>query len=209
MDEQLDAVVFTGNALAPFFLEDPQLGTAADSFAAFASLDAEAAALEWPFGDSDQVARGLQDMADGLAGGVTDEITWEFRRLFVGPGPKAAPPWGSVYTDHDGVMFGESALVLGAWMRANGITRLAPDGSPDDHMGLVLSLMSWIALNKPTLLDEYLREHVLTWSSHFLEKLEGVALHPFYRGLAVLTRASLEGIQSERGIQVRYPRYFR
>ena len=209
MGAQLEAVAFTGNALAPFFLEDPKLGTAADSFRAFASLDADAAALEWPFGDSGEVARGLFDMVTGLNDGVSDALAWEFRRLFVGPGPKAAPPWGSVYTDHDGVMFGESALALGAWMRANGITRMAPDGSPDDHIGLVLSLMSWIALNKPALLDEFLGDHVLTWSSHFLEKLEREAQHSFYRGLAVLTRASLEGIQSERDIRVVYPRYFR
>ena len=87
---------------------------------------------------------------------------------------------------------------------------MADDKDPDDHIGLLLLMMAWIARHRPELLVEFLREHVLTWSSHFLEKLENVAQHRFYCGLAVLARASLEGVQSELGIDVDYPvRYFR
>lgn len=42
-----------------------------------------------------------------------------------------------------------------------------------------------------------------------LEELEGAAQHPFYRGLAQLTKESLEGIATEMGIQVEYPRFYR
>ena len=209
MDEQMEAVAFVGEALAPFFLEDPETGSAGASFEAFAGLGARAAAGEWPFCDARAVEAGLAEMVGGLADGVTDELVWEFRRLFVGPGHKAAAPWGSVYTDHDGVMFGESALALGAWMRRQGIARLADEGDPDDHIGLVLMMMAWIAWNRPELLREFLQQHVLTWTSHYLGKLEAEARHSFYRGLAVVTRASLEGVQSELGIEVEYPRYFR
>lgn len=212
MDERLEAVAFIGDALAPFFLEDPQAGAerVQAGFDAFAALDVEAASQEWPFGDRALVAQGLADMVDGLSDGVTDELTWEFRRLFVGPGHKAAAPWGSVYLDHDAVMFGESALALAAWMRGNGIARLADDGDPEDHIGLLLLMMAWIARHRPELLNEFLAQHVLTWSSHYLEKLEREAAHPFYRGLAVLARTSLEGVQSELEIEVQYPaRYFR
>ena len=73
----------------------------------------------------------------------------------------------------------------------------------------MLLLMAWIAGHKPELLEEYLRDHLLTWSSHMLEELEGAAQHPFYRGLAQLTRESLEGIATEMGIQVEYPRFYR
>ncbi len=208
MDMQLEAIAFTGNALAPFFLKDPEKGSAGESFAAFAALDADAAASEWPFGERSEVERGIRAMVSGLEAGITNDLVWEFRRLFVGPGPKAAPPWGSVYTDHDKVMFGESALELGAWMREHGIERLSREGDPEDHLGLLLSMMAWIAQNKPELLDEFLQKHLLTWSSHFLEKMEFESKHPFYQGLAVLTRASLEGIQLQRGIEVTYPRFF-
>lgn len=209
MDEQMEAVAFVGDALAPFFLEDPATGSAAASFEAFAGLDAEAAAREWPFGDAAELACGLADMVGGLDAGITDDLTWEFRRLFVGPGHKAAAPWGSVYTDHDGVIFGESALELGAWMRRVGIARRADDGEPEDHLGLLLAQMAWIARERPELLREFLGLHVLTWSSHYLDKLEAETRHPFYRGLAVVTRVSLEGVQSDLGIEVDYPRYFR
>ena len=67
----------------------------------------------------------------------------EYRRLFVGPAPKPAPPWGSVYTDRECVVFGESTLALRAWMRAQGIARLVDDKTPEDHIGLMLVLMAW------------------------------------------------------------------
>lgn len=209
MDTQLEAVTFVGDALAPFFLQDPSHDEATPHLEAFASLDAEAAAAEWPYGNPSAIASGLRDMVEGLAGSSTEDLSWEFRRLFVGPEHKAAAPWGSVYTDHDGVIFGESALALASWMRTKGIDRLSREGDPEDHIGLLLALMAWIARNRPELLDEFLHCHLLTWSSHYLDKLESEANLPFYRGLAVVTRESLEGIQSERDIQVEYPRYFR
>ncbi len=207
--EILDAIAFVGDALAPFFLKDPQTGSAASAFDAFSSLELDGASSEWPFGDDDLVASGLESMIAGLSDGITDSIVWEHRRLFVGPGHKAAPPWGSVYTDHDGVIFGESALELREWMRANGIQRHTSESEPDDHIGLMLGLMAWLAQNRPSLLDEYLRLHLLTWSSHYLAKLENEARHPFYKGLAVLTRTSLEGITAVRGVEVVYPRFYR
>ena len=73
----------------------------------------------------------------------------------------------------------------------------------------MLLLMAWIASHKPKLLEEYLRDHLLTWSSHMLEQLEGAAQHSFCRGLAQLTKESLEGIAAEMGIQVEYPRFYR
>ncbi|MFR1639066.1 MAG: hypothetical protein ACLSVD_07750 [Eggerthellaceae bacterium] len=33
----------------------------------------------------------------------------------------AAPPWGSVYLDSESVLFGDSCIALGRWMRARGI----------------------------------------------------------------------------------------
>ena len=188
------AISFVGDALGPFFLEDPEKGKAAASFKGFRALDAAEAADEWPFGERALVREGLENMTRGLADGITDELTWEYRRLFVGPGHKAAAPWGSVYTDRDGVIFGESALDLAAWMRANGIARRASDGDPEDHIGLLLLMMAWISRHHPELLAELLRDHILTWAPGYLEQLERVAEHPFYIGLAQLTRASLEGM---------------
>lgn len=207
---ELEAVAFAGDTLAPFFLQDPRTGTAGPAFAAMAAIDADQAAAEWPFADEGEARAALGLMTGGLAGGAeADGLVWEYRRLFVGPAPKPAPPWGSVYTDRECVVFGASTLALRAWMRGRGIARLADDRTPEDHIGLMLVLMAWIARNQPEDLDEFLQAHLLTWSSHFLDQLIEAAAHPFYKGLARLTKASLEGIQQARALDVTYPRFYR
>ncbi|HIS39516.1 MAG TPA: Tat proofreading chaperone DmsD [Candidatus Aphodovivens avistercoris] len=205
----LEAVAFVGEALAPFFLRDPKKGTAAPSFAAMAALDAEAAAAEWPFVAESEARACLERMQEGLRGGVDDDLMWEYRRLFVGPGRKACPPWGSVYTDRECVMFGISTLDLRQWMRERGVERLGGANDPEDHIGLLLELAAWLARNKPACLDEFLRLHLLTWAPHFLELMERETRHPFYEGLARLTRLSLEGMRDARGLAVDVPRFYR
>ena len=206
----LEGIAFVGETLGPFFLQDPKTGEAGAAFQALAALDVDAAAAEWPFAGEAEARACLALMKEGLAHGIEDDdLVWEYRRLFVGPAPKPAPPWGSVYTDRECVVFGESTLALRSWMRAQGIARLVDDKTPEDHIGLMLVLMAWIARNQPADLDDYLRLHLLPWSSHFLDELAEAAKQPFYEGLARLAKASLEGIQSERALDVAYPRFYR
>ncbi|WP_415995716.1 Tat proofreading chaperone DmsD [Gordonibacter pamelaeae] len=206
----LEGIAFVGETLGPFFLQDPKTGEAGAAFQALAALDVDAAAAEWPFAGEAEARACLALMKEGLAHGIEDDdLVWEYRRLFVGPAPKPSPPWGSVYTDRECVVFGESTLALRAWMRAQGIARLVDDKTPEDHIGLMLVLMAWIARNQPADLDDYLRLHLLPWSSHFLDELAEAAKQPFYEGLARLAKASLEGIQSERALDVAYPRFYR
>lgn len=204
------AVAFIGASLAPFFLNDPRTGDAADAFAALAELDAEAAAAEWPFVEEAEARASLAAMVRGLAAGAdNEELVWEYRRLFVGPGHLPAPPWGSVYTDRECVVFGEATLALRAWMRRIGVARTTDERTPEDHIGLMLALLAYLAEERPELTDEYLRDHLLTWAPHYLEALEEAADHPFYQGLAALTRSTLLGLQEERGLEVVTPRFYR
>lgn len=206
---ELEAIAFVGETLAPFFLQDPRTGTADASFDAVAALDAQEAASAWPFADAEEAQRAFALMVDGLAKGRDDDLVWEYRRLFIGPAPKPAPPWGSVYTDRECVVFGATTLELRRWMREHGIARQTDDKTPEDHMGLMLVLMAWIARNQPEDLAEFLRLHLLTWSTHFLDQLAEAARQPFYEGLARLTKASLEGIEAELGLEVVHPRFYR
>ena len=208
--DDLAAVAFVGEALAPFFLQDPRTGDAAAAFDAMASLDVAAAAYDWPFVADDEARHCLGLMVDGLAKGHDDDsLVDEYRRLFIGPAAMPAPPWGSVYTDRECVVFGASTLELRRWMRESGIVRSSEERTPEDHIGLMLSLMAYVALSRPDSLDEYLQKHLLTWSSHFLDELAKAARHPFYQGLAQLAKASLEGIGAQRGIVVTHPRFYR
>ena len=215
----LEGVAFLGNTLAPFFLQDPRTGDAGAEFAAVAALDAQAAGAEWPFAGEAQAVSCLSMMVEGLAssraageGGAfaaDDDLTWEYRRLFIGPGAKPAPPWGSVYTDRECVVFGATTLELRAWMREHGVARTADEKTPEDHIGLMLALMAWLAQNQPADLGEFLSLHFLTWAGHFLDELSDAAEHPFYKGLALLTKASLGGVRETLGLEVVEPRFYR
>ena len=215
----LEGVAFLGNTLAPFFLQDPRTGDADAEFAAVAALDAQAAGAEWPFVGEAQAVSCLSMMVEGLAsscaageGGAfaaDDDLMWEYRRLFIGPGAKPAPPWGSVYTDRECVVFGATTLELRTWMREHGVARTADEKTPEDHIGLMLALMAWLAQNQPADLGEFLSLHLLTWAGHFLGELADAAEHPFYKGLACLTKASLDGVRETLGLNVVEPRFYR
>ncbi len=216
MHEKLDdptvrgQIAFVGETLGPFFLQDPVKGDARAAFEAVAALDPSEAGQAWPFVSDERAAELLAEMVDGLKDGIEDEgLVWEYRRLFVGPAPKPTPPWGSVYTDRECVVFGVSTLALRRWMRENGIERTTDEKTPEDHIGLMLVLLAWLAENKPELVETYLSDHLLTWSSHFLDQLIESAEQAFYRGLAGLAKESLEGIQAELGLEVVYPRFYR
>lgn len=212
----LEAVAFVGETLAPFYLQDPVTGEAGAAFDAMRTLDADAAGSEWPFVEADEakadltlMVEGLQPAAAGEPGSHDGALVREYRRLFIGPAPKPAPPWGSVYTDRECVVFGASTLELRTWMRLNGIVRTTDDRTPEDHIGLMLAQLAYLAREKGDIVEEFLKLHLLPWSTHFLDQLEAAAEQPFYRGLARLTRASLEGVQDVFGIEVTYPRFYR
>ena len=209
-ENRRNEIVFIGQALAPFYLEDPEDGDILSAYEAIAGLNIDDAAEEWPFVSTDAARLALTEMKKGLNESEdSQDLIEEYRRLFVGPAPKAAPPWGSVYTDRECVVFGESTLALRDWLRRNGIERLLEEKTPEDHFGLMLLLMVWITKNKPECIEEYLGLHLFTWSSHFLDQLIAEARHPFFKGLAQISKLSLEGIQEEFEIFVEYPRYFR
>lgn len=203
-------IAFIGNSLGPLFYFDPQDARAADIIDALAALD-PADAREWPFSMSDpqRFEDALRLIDEGLHNGIDEDLVWEYRRLFVGPATKAAPPWGSVYTDKDQVIFGLSTLDLRRWMREHGIEKRAPEGEPDDHIGLLLLMMSWLAQNDHELLPGFLELHLLPWAPHFLSILRRETTHPFFEGLAMLTAASLEGIRNDLGLDVEEPRFYR
>lgn len=205
-----EQLIFLGETLGPFFLQDPIKGNAGQAFKAMSLVDPHEAGIEWPFVEDILATQYLTLMHDGLQEGIdTEDLIWEYRRLFIGPEQKPAPPWGSVYTDHECVVFGASTLALRQWMREKGIGRIADTETPEDHIGLMIVLLAWLAENKPEVVEEYLSDHLLTWSSHFLNQLTKAARHPFYKGLALLTKASLEGIQATLRLEVTYPRYYR
>ena len=229
------------NILAPLFLINPKEESAQELICAVKNFDPCVDAQSWPFGESEIVCEAMKKMgccgssnASGVAGdcgaaeygtaGSNDEcgaannsseyfhdLSRAYQHLFIGPNFKAAPPWGSVYTDHDKVMFGQSCIELNVWMRKNGVQRLADDNEPQDHIGLMITLLAWLALNKPQLIEEFLAQHLLSWSHHYFEQFIPAAAqqHPFYEGLGMLADVTLEGMHEAFNIDVEYPRFYR
>lgn len=211
--DALEGAAFVGTVLSPLFYQDPVKGNIAEELAALGALDVEDAVASWPFvADEDALRAALQSLIDGLKTNdeaSMQELAYEYRRLFVGPNKLAAPPWGSAYLDKEGVLFGESNLALRSWLREHNIARLDSENTPDDHIGQLLSLLPLVADGQPQALDDLLALHILPWSSHYLEQLEAAATHPFYQGLAALTRMTLEGMGEYRALDVAQPEFFR
>lgn len=138
-----------------------------------------------------------------------EESVWEYRRLFVGPAHKAAPPWGSVYTDYQEVMFGASTLELRAWMRACGITQTRHDNTPDDHIGLLIALLDSLLPERLDCALELLQLHLLPWCGHFFGILERETTHPLYRALARFCNAYLNNVWYITQLSVVIPHFYR
>ncbi|HJJ00822.1 MAG TPA: Tat proofreading chaperone DmsD [Coriobacteriaceae bacterium] len=220
----LAGIAFAGRTLGPLFRYDPLLDREKVEalYVALARSDAAALCEEWPFVTPDEAFKPIADMVRGAKRledelavdneslAATSSLADEYRRLFVGPAKKAAPPWGSVYTDRDQVVFGLSTLDLREWLRENGIeVRRGESEEPEDHIGTMLELMAWLADNRPELLGDYLQHHLLTWAPHFLALMQDATTDAFFAGLAALTRYTLLGIQDTLELEVVEPRFYR
>ncbi|OBX05243.1 hypothetical protein QV06_03290 [Gallibacterium genomosp. 3] len=139
----------------------------------------------------------------------TKDISEQFQRQFIGPNALPAPPWGSVYLDKEAVIFGDSLLQLRDFMRKYGIKAELNENVPEDHIGLMLMFAAYIADTRPDILPEYLSKHLFSWVWRYLELLSEQQDSPFYQGLALVTKQTLELWEEELGIvPANVPLYF-
>jgi TorA maturation chaperone TorD len=196
------AIASCGEVLGALFAQDPQATEVQPLLAALRGMPDFA---EWPFGDTDILAQAYGLMSGGLAA-VPDTterlnpLACEYQRLFIGPHHFKAPAWGSVYLDRESVLFGSSTLELRQWLREQGITVKSDKREPEDHIGKMLLLLAWLAEERPGLVGGFLSEHLMPWAPRYLGLLADDARQPFYQGLAVLTRATLDGIAAELAV---------
>lgn len=203
------SICMIGNVFGVLFLEEPFSQRASEIYGLLSDLDLDEVARTWPFVPEPTAYDLLHRAHDALEASSREDLIWEYRRLFVGPARKAAPPWGSVYLDKDQVIFGASTLELRQWMRENGISKTTDDEEPEDHIGRMLLLMAWIAENRPDLLTPYLQQHLLTWAPHFLEKVTEETSNGFFSAVSKLCGESLDGLARELAIEVQPVRLYR
>lgn len=129
-------------------------------------------------------------------------LVLEHTRLFVGPGPVPAPPYGSVY--HDGpVLMGESTMDVLRHHREAGFA-LAPDaGVLPDHVVAELSFLSVLAEEEARAWAEgdagaartwigkrgaFLCDHLAAWAPELCSRMLRATTEPFYVALGTRLR---------------------
>ena len=153
--------------------------------------------------------------------GISDErfidLQADYTRLFVGTGKAIVPSWESVYFNKDGMLFQEQTIQVRQWYRRFGLESEKLNREPDDHVGLELSFLAYLAQLGLKALDEnnaarfeqilqaqrqFISEHPLMWVPRWCTLVEERAGTDFYRGLALLTRGALSSIAEQLQIEI-------
>lgn len=153
--------------LGTLFYRDPNAG---ENQGVLAWLAMPEAPESWEFGQPEAAAH-VAALARGAQEEGPERLRESYNRFFVGPYKLPAPAWGSVYTDPEGVLFGNETLAVRQWMRNNLIKVNLENKEPEDQFGLMLLMASWAVNNGVP--DEQVKllfeEHLLPWSGRFLE----------------------------------------
>jgi len=164
----------------------------------------------WPFpsGD-DRTAAGLVLLTEFCHGWNPERLgalTWDFNRLFVGPGEMLAAHWESVYRRKTKLTFQEPTLQVRELYERFGVQAPAVHREPDDHLGLELAFVATLSdlVAQATAKDDatqltrcfeaqkdFLRDHLLAWAPACLALVEKHAETDYYRGAALLALGSL------------------
>jgi len=152
----------------------------------------------------------LQSWSNSIKGGISDEqfvnLQTDYSRLFIGPAKPIAPPWESVYFNEDRMIFQEQTVQVRGWYRRFGIESEKLHKEPDDHIGLELSFLAYLAglgLQALEAGDEtrfteilqaksqFISQHPIKWAKNWDALVEKNAHSDFYRGLSRLIYGAL------------------
>jgi len=156
--------------------------------------------------------------ADDLAGdleAVTERLSEEFTRTFVGPGAFVSP-YASVNYEGEGQLWGDSTVWIKRFIETTGLFFKDNSGSIPDHIAIELELMQRLTAHEAQLwasrssgasrnkkdIDEQLRqclevqqrflgEHLCKWAPRFCERIIKTCTSLFYREMANLTKSIL------------------
>lgn len=107
------------------------------------------------------------------------EVEFAFNRLFVGPQSVLAPPYASVYLDHEPYTMGETTVSVQRFYQMIGLVSPWKGKLPDDHISLELDACLHMRAglrkrNSSQLGDIYayfLNEHLNLWIPDFVKKI--------------------------------------
>lgn len=189
------------------------------------SLIEEEVFVEIPFGaekvETKQGQKLMQSWAQKNAEGLSEEafkeLSADYTRLFVGVGKVLAPPWESVYFNEDRMIFQDQTLQVRNWYRRFGLELENIHKEPDDHIGLEMTFIAYLAELGGKVLEEkddekfmlltdtkrqFLSEHLLVWGPTWCALVKEHANTFFYQGLGNLTLGALLVIAEQYDIQI-------
>lgn len=123
----------------------------------------------------------------------------EYARLFVGPYELKAPPYGSVYLDHERRVMGDSTMEVIKIYKEAGLSVDEDFKELPDHVAVELEFMYYLIYQEVEALEKaqldkgltrketqelFLNRFLKPWVSHFCTKIKESTENEFYEALA-------------------------
>ncbi|MGF1908327.1 molecular chaperone [Vibrio kasasachensis] len=145
----------------------------------------------------------LKNLAQLAMGGDSEELDADYFNLLQGSGDMPSPPWGSAYLDKENALFGSSTMEYREFTRAHGLACDTGMREPEDHIGLMLMLVSLLLeQDHQAAANQLLSEHLMPFAPYMLEGMQRHAATAFYQQLAVFMLGWLEFYCEEHQLAV-------
>jgi TorA maturation chaperone TorD len=141
---------------------------------------------------------------------LIEDLTIEYTRLFIGPGPHISPHESmniEFSNPKDAALWGPQTVKVKKFIEAAGLEYEASFPGMPDHLSAELEFMqrlatkeaeAWadqdeeVAANILGIEERFFDEHLSQWVSRFCDKVIEMSEHPFYLGFAEMLKAFLE-----------------
>ncbi|GAL22325.1 putative oxidoreductase component of anaerobic dehydrogenases [Vibrio maritimus] len=139
----------------------------------------------------------IQAWCNTVQSELPDSLNQDFFLLFEGGEVMLAPPWGSVYTDKEEVIFGDSTVAYRQFLRQHDIELDTGMREPEDQIGLMLFAVSQLIEQQQDIdtVKALFAEHLLTWCYRYFELVQEHARTKSYQQLASLVSQWCEAVQ--------------
>ncbi len=132
-----------------------------------------------------------------------DELDADFFQLLQGSGDMPSPPWGSAYLDQENALFGTSTLEVRRFMQDKGLSCDTGMREPEDHVGLLMMLVSLLLEQQDiAAANQLVAEHLMPFAPIMLGLMKTHAATDFYAQLAQISLEWLNSYCQEQQITI-------